>query len=395
MLASRRTATVAVTTVVLALLASAPSVPAASPATVTVRVEGAIETKLPPTQVTTATAPVVKDGNPAHACPGASAAGALELATGGSWSGKWFGGEIKEGHFEGLGYSVETVLAELHTFGSGEFWDEWVDNHEGLGLCHDEPQPGGQVLLFPCPETGECPTPLAIEAPPSASVGEPVPVTVKRYSSKGEVSPAAAAIVTGGVAPAMTDGGGHATLTFARAGHSTVGASAPQSVRTETTVCVHAGNDGSCETTLPTSAPGSSPSSRSPSSGAAATYRGPYAVVANILGLSEHHTYSRRRAPRVLRGSVSAHTTVTSVSIALRRRSRNHCFAYSGLRALFVRATCGTAAFFQVGSSPSFSYLLPAPLGPGRYVLDVEATDAAGNRTTLARGSSRIVFYVR
>jgi hypothetical protein len=28
-------------------------------------------------------------------------------------------------------------------------------------------------------------------------------------------------------------------------------------------------------------------------------------------------------------------------------------------------------------------------------VLDIEATDAAGNRTTLARGTSRVVFDVR
>ena len=35
-----------------------------------------------------------------------------------------------------------------------------------------------------------------------------------------------------------------------------------------------------------------------------------------------------------------------------------------------------------------------APLPPGRYVLNLAASDAAGNQTTLARGSSRIVFYV-
>ncbi|HTZ86407.1 MAG TPA: hypothetical protein VMB05_07050, partial [Solirubrobacteraceae bacterium] len=61
----------------------------------------------------------------------------------------------------------------------------------------------------------------------------------------------------------------------------------------------------------------------------------------------------------------------------------------------FQRARCGQGAFFKVGSTPSYSYLLPAALAPGRYVLDVQATDEAGNRTTLARGSSRIVFYVR
>src|SRR5437588_1181595 len=162
MVSSLRTATAVITILALALLASASSAPAASTGLVTVRVEGATETKLAPTQVTTTTAPFVKDGNPEHACPGTSAAGALELATGGSWSGRWFGGETKEGRFEGLGYSVETVLGENHAFGSGGFWDEWLNNHEGEGLCHDETQPGGQVLLFPCPESGACPTPLGV-----------------------------------------------------------------------------------------------------------------------------------------------------------------------------------------------------------------------------------------
>jgi len=117
--------------------------------------------------------------------------------------------------------------------------------------------------------------------------------------------------------------------------------------------------------------------------------------VAKITAVAEGHVYSRRHAPRVLAGTVIAHSSVTSVSIALRRRHRNRCSAYSGPRALFVRAACGTASFFQVSRSASFSYLLPAALAPGRYVLDIEATDAAGNRTTLARGTSRIVFYVR
>ena len=41
------------------------------------------------------------------------------------------------------------------------------------------------------------------------------------------------------------------------------------------------------------------------------------------------------------------------------------------------------ARFFKVASTPSFSYLLPGALQRGRYVLDIEATDAAGNRTSL------------
>jgi hypothetical protein len=91
---------------------------------------------------------------------------------------------------------------------------------------------------------------------------------------------------------------------------------------------------------------------------------------------------------------VSAHTAVTSVSLALRRVSKGRCWAYDGVRERFARARCGTAKAFKVGSSSSFSYLLPAALAPGRYVLDVTGTDAAGNTIALARGTSRVVFDV-
>ena len=57
--------------------------------------------------------------------------------------------------------------------------------------------------------------------------------------------------------------------------------------------------------------------------------------------------------------------------------------------------TCGKAAFFSVGSALSFSYLLPARLGPGRYVYAIEAIDAAGGTTGLVPGVSQVVFRVR
>ena len=49
---------------------------------------------------------------------------------------------------------------------------------------------------------------------------------------------------------------------------------------------------------------------------------------------------------------------------------------------------------FKISSGASFSYLLPSALAPGRYVLDVTGSDAAGNTIALARGTSRVVFYV-
>ena len=48
-----------------------------------------------------------------------------------------------------------------------------------------------------------------------------------------------------------------------------------------------------------------------------------------------------------------------------------------------------------MSSTSRFSYLLPFALPPGEYVLDIEATDTAGNHTVLARGTSRVRFNVR
>jgi hypothetical protein len=162
---------------------------------------------------------------------------------------------------------------------------------------------------------------------------------------------------------------------------------------------VHNGDDGSCGTAgrtqpgTPFPTVGVSPSHTA--SAPQVPYKGPFAVVAQIAGISEHHVFAHGHAPRLLTGTVSAHTPVTSVSIALRRAYRGRCLAYSGVRERFTHMPCGSARFFEVARTSSFSYLLPAALLPGRYVLDVEATDAAGNRTVLARGTSRIVFFVR
>jgi hypothetical protein len=379
----------------LALAASALAPPAvvAGPATVTVRVEGLTETKLPPTLVTTTTAPVVKDGNPAHACPGTSAAGALELATGGNWSGPWnpgFGGQ----------YELFSIEGESHPFESGApanyFWSFWLDEKEsGVGACGAELQTGDRVLFFPSCFGEAClpnpALPLGIEGPASANVGEPISVTVKKYSASGEGAPVAGATLTGG---AMTDAGGHAAVTFSSPGMITLRATAPEAVRTETTVCVHNGNDGSCGTQAPGSAPSTS-SSSSGVSGLATHYTGPFALVAKATGLLDGRVYRRGHAPRLLSGSILAHSAVSSVSLELRRRFRGRCYAYDGTAERFRKARCGDGSYFKVSSNGAFSYLLPSTLAPGRYVLDVQATDVAGNRTTLARGTSRLVFYVR
>jgi hypothetical protein len=363
---------------------------AAGPATVTVRVEGLTETKLPPTEVTTSAAPVVKDGNPEHACSGTSAVGALQLATGGNWDGPW-NGEFKQ-------YEIFSIEGESHVFESGApanyFWSFWLNDKEAeVGACEAELQPGDHVLFFPscfgeaCPPS---PLPLGIEVPATANAGEQVSVTISEYKSNGESSAAADVTLAGGGASATTDSAGHATLTFASPGTFMLQASAPGTVRTEEAICVHRGNDGTCGTQAP-----SSSSSSAGGTSVGTPYKGQYALVPQLTSLLDGHTYTRGHAPRVLSGNVLAHTTVSSISLTLRREYRGRCYAFDGVSTRFVRARCGTGSPFKVSSNGVFSYLLPSALAPGRYVLDVEATDAAGNRTALARGTSRIVFYVR
>jgi hypothetical protein len=394
MIPSRRIS-LALGVVGLCLMLFVPAALAAEPASVLVRVEGAGETLVAPTAVTTTTAPVVKDGNPADACPGTSAAGALELATKGAWSGAWF---------SGLGYAVETIAGESHLFEAGAaanyFWSFWLDNKPAsTGICEAELSPGDSVLFFPeCfSETGACPpspNPLGMVATPVAEVGSPVTVNVTSYANAtGVASPAVGATVTGRGTSATTDSSGKATLTFSAPGTVVLQASAPGSVRTEASVCVHSAGDGACGST------GLSGSAGGQGGGvlgfSAASYKGPYAVVAKVAGLIEHHSYPRGRAPRLLAGTVLAHTTVASVSLRLRRSYKGRCYAYNGASERFGSARCGHGSFFKVGTRSSFSYLLPESLPAGRYVLDVQANDVAGNRTTLARGTSRVVFYVR
>src|SRR5262245_14095470 len=69
------------------LICAAPAL--ASPATVTVRVEGAASTLVDTARVTTTDAPISKAG---HDCSGTSAGGALDRATAGNWDAGYFDG---------------------------------------------------------------------------------------------------------------------------------------------------------------------------------------------------------------------------------------------------------------------------------------------------------------
>ncbi len=377
---------------VLVLAASDASAGVGTPASVTVTVEGTSQTLLPPTQVTTSADPVVKDGNRQDSCPGTSALGALEVATEGQWSGPWAGSE--------LGYETITILGETHEFTTPYYWSFWVNDKESVesGPCGYEVSPGDNILFFPACYGAGCPPtpilPLGLSAPLVADAGEPVTVTVVKYEPNGEPLPVEGATVTGGTEPVMTDARGSAVVKLGGGGTRTLYAEAPGLVRTQTDVCVHSGNDGNCGTTAPPTKSGEPAGARTTPL-PPAPYVGPFALVAHVDSLIDGHVYPATRAPRLLTGEISSHSAVSSVQLELRREYRGRCSAYEGLRERFQAVRCGRGYVFTASSRGLFSYLLPSALAPGRYVLDVAATDVLGNRTTLARGTSRIVFYVR
>jgi hypothetical protein len=391
-LAKRLSLAVACASVAIAALGT--SVASAGP-TVTVRIEGEAATLLPATSVT------LNAPEPVSNCAANSVAAAINLAVGGNWD----HGEANGG----AGNFTETILGETHDFThNSDTWAEWVDYKWGAGICTDTLNQGDEVLMVADhePEPFFSPTawPLVVTgAPAVASVGVPFTVSVNEIrtpagafaeSGQGTPTPVAGVSVGGtGASSSPSDANGVATITPTSAGMLTLRATKAGDAPSATfVVCAHAGDDGNCGT--PATTAGGTTGSTAPST-ATVAYKGPFALVAHASDLIDGHVYSRAHAPRLLSGAVLSHSRVASVSLKLRRSYRGRCFAYGGTTTRFARARCGSGAFFRVATTPNFSYLLPSALARGRYVLDIQATDVAGNATALARGSTRIVFYVR
>ena len=138
-------------------------------------------------------------------------------------------------------------------------------------------------------------------------------------------------------------------------------------------VCVTDGSDGAC------GSPRLAPPDRT-------------APTASILGIRDRQRFTRRRAPRELRGTASADPSgLWAVKIRLTRRHKGTCWYFSGSKEQFLKRTCGKQYAFKVGDQTAWSYLLPARLPRGRYVLDTYAIDRVFNRGE----ESRVVFRVR
>jgi hypothetical protein len=348
----------------LIALSAAPAL-AAGPATVKVRVEGASRTLLDATPVTTTAVPVSKAG---HDCSGTSAGGALDRATAGNWN---------AGYFNGLGHYVTAIMGEDYSTSPTDGWTVFV-NHKSISQspCLAELQTGDDVVYFVnhCefdPAINDCSNapvlPLGLTAPASAEQGSSAQVTVVRYDGGGVAAPVAGASVGG----AVTDAAGHATVSFPSAGTVRLKAEKPGFARSE-------GAD--VAVSVPKAGPPAVVDKTAPK--------------ATLAGLKDHAVL--KTGPRELRGSFGADPSgIKAVKLRLTKRVGKKCWYFSGRSEAFKRIGCGKGPYFAIGDRADWSYLLPSRLTKGRYVLDAVAIDGAGNRTPLARGTTRVVFTVR
>lgn len=338
--------------------------PALAAPTVTVRVEGANGTLLERTTV-------ILGSTQVNGCDGDTASAAIEAATHGNWDRQRF---------------TQTILGETHDFSNSDYWAEWLNTGNGYkaggGICNDHLNEGAEVLML-ADHSGPAPTfpptvlPLDLEGVPGTAVsGSSVVVTVVEYQSatlspgEGTRTPVAGATVSGGVAPVTTGADGKATLTLPAPGIVTLKArKSPDAPSAGKLVAVTA-----TQNAVPTVA---APPDKTP-------------PTARLAGLTDHAVLAR--GPRELRGTFS---DAAVVKLRLTKRLGKRCWYFSGRSERFVATHCGRAAYFKIGDKADWSYLLPSRLTRGRYVLDAIAIDGAGNRTPLARGTTRVVFTVR
>lgn len=385
--------------VLLALVASAPAY--AGP-TVSIRIEGESQTLVPRTTVTLGDGQIegVDDE-----CPADTIAGAIDKGTAGEWDHKSF---------------IQTIKGETHDFSRNDAWSGWLGNTGKLtgGFCQTHLQEGDDVIVqanFADPANSyrwvyqplflrDVPTSVERDVPFVVRVEEIVPARDQdgfEQADSGEFRPAGGVRVTGGGVQGITDGDGRVELRLGHTGDFTLladsGAGLDRSLPIPIKVvesgtpapppppappCPHRGDDGRCGT------------------------RDLEAPVAFITSIPDGAQFGRRSGPRSLSGTAGIlgpngieadGTGILMIKLRLTRRVGARCSTWSPSRERFLRRECGAenGFWFRIGDDVDWDYLLPGRLGPGRYVLDADAIDRAGNRLRVRRrGENRVVFRV-
>ena len=370
---------------------------AAHAASVSVEIEGQALQSAPVTVSTPAH--VTKPGG--IDCDGTTIVGALEAATAGDWAGSM--------------YTVDVIKGEAHPFGPGGSWSFYLNGHfvNDPG-CTAAVKDGDKLVFFwsGAYASAGYEEPVLLDAPATLVPGQAAGVTVRETSTYfgptgfdpgvTTITPSSGATVAGGSVAATTGADGTAQVTVP-GGPYTLVATKGNRAPARIAGCATTGSDGFCGTTK-----SATPTTTTVTPGAPCVTRGddglcgsPDKRAANgaFTSVSEGKKYKKGQGPRELKGHIADEPAgLADVRVRLTRNDGGRCARYDGKQERFVALKkCGAAGgtYFSVGPKQDFSYLLPSKLGRGRYVMDLQVVDNAGNKTAaLARGTSRVVFTV-
>jgi hypothetical protein len=373
-------------------LALAATASPASAANVSIEVEG-LNVAVAPTIVDTP-ATVSKNG---QGCSGGdNILGALDALTKGDWDGSIYG--------------ATRILSEDHPFVPQTPGWVFVINGKASAAygCGATLKDGDKLLWYASGGTpnhrsthGGYDDPVLLDAPATTIPGQPFTVTATDTTTSFDADDmpsgtaftrSAGATVTGGTSPVDTGGDGTAPVTVSGGPYALVvtkGNRAPARI----TGCATNGSDGFCGTTAGTQAPAGTP--RCPGVTGLCVPPAP----TGLTGVTEGKAYKKGQGPRELKGHVNAPAAgLKDVRVRLTRNDKGRCSTFDGKKEAFVKLKrCGATRgrWFSLGAKQDFTYLLPAKLGRGRYVLDLDVTGADGKSSTrLARGTTRVVFTV-
>lgn len=365
----------AVLSLVLSLVAASQALAAVGD-TAYIRIEGQSTTLVPRTPVVLQAGTV--PGN--SGCPMSTVGGAIELATHGNWD-----------RSQGKGGLTQTIAGETHKFDNSDYWAGWVNNRYGGAFCGQELSQNDEVLVLvdvsePVAPFRSTVFALTLGTPRAVTSGQQFTVSATYYDNQatpaafpeagnGFPKPAAGVTISGGGASAVTGADGKARIRLSHTG-TVLFKGTKGGMRTTTyPVCVQPPDKSSCGVPVKPVAP----------------------RPGTVTGISGGQHFSAGSAPRRLAGRfVLGNSGLRSVRLRLQRTLRSHCQYYSALVERF-RGTrrCGANGlaagyyWYRIGQQADWSYLLPQRLGPGRYVLEVAATDRRGTRVV-----KRVVFTV-
>jgi hypothetical protein len=365
-------------------------------ARVSVEIEGQTVVKAPTVVDTAASA-----SKPGGAqCTGAVPATALESAVGGDWD----GGQ----------YTVTRILAEDRPFGPSGSWSFFINGkYINDSACTAPLAEGDKVLFYWSNAYADAgyDEPVLLDAPSTAVPGQAFAVKASEATTAFDdngtgtttLGPSSGATVSGGTAAVTTGADGKASVTVNGGPYTLVltkGNRAPARIAG----CATTGRDGLCGSPasggglLPAPGPAPAPCLTNGHDGFCGS---PDKVAANatITAVTEGKKYAKGKGPRQLGGKVAADGSgLADIRLRLTRNDGGKCTTYDGKTEKFKTIKkCGAThgVWFSAGSKADWTYLLPSKLGRGRYVLDVQVVDKAGNKTAqLARGTSRVVFTV-